>query len=86
MEPDDDPFVDAARLRGRAPCQPWCDPAQLYIDPIEPPLLVPLAIAANQLSAALQVTDWPAAVQLWPPLLQQQHFYSSLLKQLVSLP
>jgi hypothetical protein len=25
-------------------------------------------------------------VQLWPPLLQQQHFYSSLLKQLVSLP
>ncbi len=79
-------YVQLLEQRFKAPCQPWCDPAQLYIDPIEPPLLVPLAIAANQLSAALQVTDWPAAVQLWPPLLQQQHFYSSLLKQLVSLP
>ena len=69
----------------QASCEPWHDLVQLYIDQREPQLLVPLAIAANRLSEALSGMDWPATVQLWPPLLQQQQFHLLLQKQLISL-
>ena len=70
-------------------CRAWTDPAQelaAYSASSGKRLLVPLALATNRLSEALQHTNWPSNVQLWPPLLQQPRLYQPLLEQLVSLP
>ena len=65
-----------------APCSPWT----AYTQPSQNLLLVPLAVAANRLSEALNAIDWPPGLQLWPPLLQQSRFRLVLMEQLLSLP
>jgi hypothetical protein len=70
-------------------CRAWTDPTQelaAFTGSSGKRLLVPLALATNRLSEALQHTNWPSNVQLWPPLLQQSRLYQLLLEQLVSLP
>lgn len=64
-----------------APCSPWT----VYTQPSQNLLLVPLAVAANRLSEALNAIDWPPGLQLWPPLLQQKRFRLVLMEQLLSL-
>lgn len=65
-----------------APCSPWT----AYTQSSQNLLLVPLAVAANRLSEALNAIDWPPGLQLWPPLLQQSRFRLVLMEQLLSLP